>query len=205
MKLFLTSIGLPNKKVRKAFLGILPKKPKLCSVLLIAYIRTKEEEKFLTFLKKEMTKTHITNISFFNLNKESFFKTKESQKTYDIIYMSGGSTFEMLERIRKTGIDKFIKKYLVKKDVIYFAMSAGSIIAGPNIETAGWGSEADDNPRNLKKKTGLKLTQFAVFPHHKKKLKKEVASFQNKVSYPIIPLTDKQAVLIEGKKYKVIG
>ena len=110
-----------------------------------------------------------------------------------------------LERIRQTKVDSFIKKYSARKNAIYFALSAGSIIAGPNIETAGWGSEADDNPLNLKNLTGLKLTNLAIFPHFKKRLEKEVTAFQNKVTYPIIPLTDKQAVLIEDKKYKVIG
>ena len=204
MKLFLTSAGISNMRIRKAFLSALPKKPAECSVLLIAYIQTKREEKFLDFLKNEMTKIGIEDISFFNLKEKTFSQTKESKKDYDIIYLSGGSTFEMLERIRKTKIDNFIKKYSTKEGKVFFAISAGSIIAGPDIEIAGWGSEADDNTINLKNLTGLKLTRIAVYPHFKNKLKKEVADFRKKIPYPVQTLKDSQALLISGKKIKLI-
>jgi peptidase E len=87
---------------------------------------------------------------------------------------------------------------------LYFGISAGSIIAGPNIEIASWGSTGDTNDINLKDLTGLKLTKILVFPHFEDYLKGEVDEFRKKVDYPVIELKDSEALFIEGVKNKII-
>lgn len=201
MRLLLTSRGLYNKKIRNFFISILPKKPKECSMLLIAYTKTGQEKIWLGYAKDEILKIGIKNITLFNLKDKKFTDTR---KKFDVIYMMGGGTFEILERLRKTGIDKFVKKMVLKNDVLYYGISAGSIVAGPNIESAGWGDEADDNDVNLKNLTGLELTNIVVFPHYEDKMKKEIAEFQKKVDYKIIPIKDSEAVFVDGKKVRKI-
>lgn len=132
---------------------------------------------------------------------EKFVSPKD--KKFDLIFAMGGETFHILERVQKFGFKKIIKK-MIKDGTIYCTASAGSILAGKKIDIAGWGSEADKNDIGLKDTKGLELTDVAIFPHFRKPLQKEVDEFRNKVKYPVIEITDKQAVYIDDNGYKII-
>jgi peptidase E len=103
-----------------------------------------------------------------------------------------------------TKIDEFIKKTVKKGETIYVGVSAGSIIAGPNIEIAGWGSEGDINEIGLVDLFGLGLTDFSVYPHFKDYLKQEVEEFKNEVNYLVFELTDNDAIWQDEKGRKLI-
>lgn len=200
MKLLLTSAGLQNKKVSDFFISVLPKKPSDLSVLMVAFAQNDIEQHYIDESKKELIELGIKNATVFNLKEEKF----ESERDYDAIYVCGGNTFSILNRIRTVGIDKFIIDAVKNKGTLYIGVSAGSIIAGPSIEIAGWGSEGDKNDIGLTDFTGFGLTDIAVFPHFTLNQKEEVESFKNKVKYPIIELTDEEAVYVENDKTKVI-
>ncbi|MBI2632852.1 MAG: Type 1 glutamine amidotransferase-like domain-containing protein [Parcubacteria group bacterium] len=106
--------------------------------------------------------------------------------------------------MRVTGIDIFIKKVIGQEESLYCGVSAGSIIAGPSIEIAGWGSEGDTNEINLEDLTGFHFTDIAVSPHFKSYLQQEVENFKNKVTYPIIALTDGEALFVQDTHYTII-
>ena len=197
MKLFLTSRGLSTPKLKRVFISKLPKKTEGCSLLLISTVQSKDEEVWGKRAKSEIEKIGIKNITVYHLYKEKFTFSK---KKFDIVYLLGGATFSVLKEIRKKGADKFIRKSVLKNRSIFLGISAGSIIAGPNIESAGWGSEADENEVGLKDLTGLKLTNVAIFPHYEGKMKKEITGFQKQVKYKIITVKDGEMVFMDGKK-----
>jgi len=201
MKLLLTSAGLSRNKIKELLLEKLPKKPEDCSVLVFALIENKHEEGYKEYILNNLRKTGFKDITFYNLKDEKFKKQKG--KKYDLLFASGGGTYFMLNKIRKNGFDKTIKK-IVKDGALYFGVSAGSILAGPEIDIAGWGSESDDIDKTLKSTKGLGFTKIAVYPHFRKSLQKEVDEFRKKVKYPVIELTDGQAVFVDDKGYKII-
>ncbi len=200
MQLLLTSIGLQSKKVSDFFISILPFKSANCSLLMIALIEDDDLKSYLDDSKNKLKKLGFKNIDFFDLKNKKFSNTKN----YDVIFLHGGATFSILKRMRITGIDKYIKQE-AQRGAIYLGISAGSIIAGPNIAIADWGSEADTNDVGLKDLTGLGLTNIAVWPHFRKPLQKEVDDFRQTVDYPVVELTDKQALYIKNDIQKIIG
>jgi dipeptidase E len=77
------------------------------------------------------------------------------------ICVGGGNTYYLLSQARKSGFDKIAKNY-IDKGLIYIGSSAGSLLAGPNIETSL------DDPKTvpeLTDYTGLNLIDVAVRPH----------------------------------------
>ena len=52
--------------------------------------------------------------------------------------------------------------------------------------------------------SGFSFTNTAVFPHFKNELKEEVEEFRKKANYPVIELTDNQALLIIGNEEKIL-
>ena len=197
MKLLLTSNGLSNKKLGRAFVGLLQKDVKKSRVLVIHTAQKPEHMTFVDNVGKEISGNGILlpNISYLNIAKRGY---KHDIFDYDAVYICGGNTFFILDKMRKNKLLGALKKY-VKSGGLYIGVSAGSIIAGPDISIAGWGSEGDINEINLKNLRGLGITNISIFPHYKDKLKKEVDEFRDETGCCVESLKDGQALQINGK------
>jgi len=79
----------------------------------------------------------------------------------DIIYVSGGNTFYLLNELRKSRVWQAIKN-AVKAGKIYIGESAGAILAAPDTRYA---TPMDENSPNMSDFTGLNLVDFCVVPH----------------------------------------
>ncbi|WP_107788446.1 Type 1 glutamine amidotransferase-like domain-containing protein [Campylobacter concisus] len=79
----------------------------------------------------------------------------------DIIYISGGNTFYLLNELRKSRVWQAIKN-AVKAGKIYIGESAGAIVASPDTRYA---TLMDENSPNMSDFTGLNLVNFFTVPH----------------------------------------
>lgn len=200
MKLVLTSTGLSNQKIIDGLFGVLDKNLEESKLLVIAYGQTEKENFYINESKKEVEALGF-NITVLNMNTE--FDIKELQD-FDVIYVCGGNTFSILNKMRETGIDTFIKSQ-INKGSIYIGVSAGSIIAGPDIEIAGWGVDGDSNDIGLKDLKGFNFTDISIAPHfEEEKHRKEIDEFKSKVDYPVQELTDEQALVISESQKTLI-
>ncbi len=204
MKLLLTSSGLTaGPEIKKAFLEILNKKPAKAKVLLVTTATPDSASwKRIKMHIKRLGRVGIVpkNISIFSLDR----KVREDDvANIDLIYVCGGNSFLYLDRIRKTGLDKKIKK-LVKNGFGYFGISAGSMVAGLNIESAHW-KHADRNEIDLKDLNALNIVPFVLSVHLDESNIKVVKKAADKVRYPVVGLTDKQAILVRGDLATLIG
>ena len=200
MKLLLTSLALSNKNISDFFISQLNKNIKKYSVLMVVYIQDEEQQSYLDWSKKELINLGINDITCFNLKEDKFIDSKK----YDVIYVCGGNTFSIMNRMRITDIDNFIKEAVLNNNTLYIGVSAGSILASSNIEITSWGSTGDTNDIDLKDLTGLNLTNITVFPHFEDYLKGEVDEFRKKVDYPVVELKDGEALFIDDSGYKII-
>lgn len=204
MKLLLTSAGWEkNPEIKREFLKLVNKKPKDIRIfLVITPVKYIKRNKYILSQFKQFKGAKIPekNITFFQLDR----KVKQADlKNIDVVFVFGGNTFEYLDRIRKTGLDKIIQSF-VKKGGVYFGISAGSYVACPTIEAAGW-KHADRNIVGLRNLKGLNLVPFLVTAHFKEELRPVIEKAVKKTKREVIVLTDKQAILINGKNKKIIG
>jgi putative dipeptidase E len=79
----------------------------------------------------------------------------------NIIYVSGGNTFYLLNELRKSHVWQAIKN-AVKAGKIYIGESAGAIVAAPDTRYA---TLMDENSVNVSDFTGLNLVDFFTVPH----------------------------------------
>jgi dipeptidase E len=200
MKLFLTSTGLSNTNITDGFLKILNDAPEKMKALIVAYGQNDIERFYIEEAKKKVGNIGINTVV---LNMNDAFEIKDLP-SFNVICVCGGNTFSILDKMREVKIDDFIKSE-VGRGAIYFGVSAGSIIAGPSIEIAGWGIDGDENEIGLKDLKGFGLTDIAVFPHFDiNRQKEEIEDFKKKAKYPIQELTDKQAFVIMGSEKYLI-
>jgi len=201
MKLLLTSEGWwENPKIGREFLDLVGKNPSeikiFCVITPKKYI--KRNKYILRQLNQfEECKIPSKNVIFFKLNRKI---RKKDLENIDVIFVFGGSAFEYLYGIKKTELDKEIKKFL-KKGGVCFGISAGSYVVCPTIEAATW-KHQDTNKIGLKNLRALNLVPFLITAHFEPKYRKIIKEAAQKTKYPIIALTDKQAILVKNKQVR---
>ena len=93
----------------------------------------------------------------------------------------------------------------MKSGALYVGVSAGSIIAGPSIEIAGWGTSGDPNDVGLKDLAGLGFTNIAVAAHFEPRFQVEIDEFKKKVDYPVMEISNNQALAIDKNGHRIIN
>ncbi len=204
MKILLTSAGWwKNSKIGKEFLKLVDKEPTEIKVFLVfTPLKDFLNHKYIKRILRQFKEVGVLkeNVTFFQLNRKV---KKENLKGIDVIYVLGGNTFDYLNGIRKTGLDKLIKEF-VKRGGVYIGLSAGSYVVCPTIEATTW-KHSDININDLKDLKALNLVPFLVTAHFEPKYRKIIKEAAQKTKYPVITLTDKQAVLVKGKEIEIIG
>jgi dipeptidase E len=202
MALLLTSAGT---NIKEEIMKILPKPTKELKLAhIITASKVEEDKSYLEADKEELIAMgfSVEDIDIEGKNEDELRKILEDK---DIIYVQGGNTFYLLKWVRESGFDKVVKD-LIEKGVIYIGVSAGTIIAGLNIDTAWWKYGAPDKNRvGLKDFTGLGLVPFLITVHIEKSHIGIIKKYANKSSYKVIALTDDQAILVQDDKYKLVG
>lgn len=205
-KLLLTSQGLPLE-LKEVFLSFLPKPPKETSV---AFITTAAygECKNLTWLnvyRKQLRMYGIKDIEDLDLREKTKKELENILENKDIIFVNGGNTFYLLYWVRKSGFDKILSR-LLEQGKIYIGISAGSYLICPSIEHGLWKQKFKDrNKIGLKDFSGLNLIPFLIIAHFEDKYRPHIKKEAKTTKYPIVALNDTQAILVEEKKYKLVG
>ncbi|MFZ5954909.1 MAG: Type 1 glutamine amidotransferase-like domain-containing protein [Nanoarchaeota archaeon] len=197
-KLLLTSTGFDNEKVRDKFFEIIDKPKEEIKILYIPTASNVEKDKFYVEENKiEIFNSGISkkNLFEFDLDRNPDYKVLDN---IDSIYIEGGNTFYLMKRLNET---KFSDKIceLVNKGVAYVGVSAGTIIAGPDIRIA-----FDNNNIKLKNYAGINLTGMIIAPHYAKDREKRISKIEKEISQSIYRLKDGEALLILNEKVRLI-
>lgn len=126
---------------------------------------------------------------------------------YSAMYVEGGNSYYLLQESQKSGFDKFVKQR-VEEGMIYLGTSAGTVIAGPNIEPVRQDSRAALAP-DLQSTKSFDLVNFVVMPHWGQPKRRELFNSYRlehiyREDYPYILITDYQYVEVEGDVYKIV-
>jgi dipeptidase E len=200
MKLLLTSDGLNEQATidffARQFDGLEGKK-----ACVVATLRLPEYQVYIDAARKELEDLGIA-ADVVNISEDIDALILPE---YDVYYSCGGNTFHILERMRKTGMDKVLVR-AIKDGRFYIGVSAGSILVGPDIGIAGWGEDGDPNDIGLRDLSSFGAVPYLIFPHYTESNRQEVLEFKSKRnSEPVIGLTDGQALFVTDDKAILIG
>ena len=123
----------------------------------------------------------------------------------DIVFVSGGNSFYLLQEMRKSGFANVIHQY-VDNGLIYGGSSAGSIVAGPDLTLLA-ALDATVEAPELTDFKGLGLVDVVVFPHwgsdHFREKYTQRMMDAYKRGQKIILLTDDQYLLVDNGTYSI--
>lgn len=198
-KLFLTSIGL------SALAQFLGKPTKGLKLIYVSTAANPYKDRWWLDLDRDVLKKLDFNFIELDIADKTKKELKEIFKDPDVIFIAGGNTFYLLEKVQISGFDKIVKE-LVNKGVVYVGSSAGASLSAPDISPIALVDDPKEAP-NLKSTKSLGLVDFLVVPHFDgekfKKGNQEIfRKYKDKLK--LIPLDNDQAVLVEGDKIKIV-
>ncbi len=183
MKLFLTSSGLSDEN-ESEFLELLGKNPRGLKVAFIPTAMNQEsqevKDKYIPVDVADLEKFGM-EVTFIDLENFTEDNIVEALKSFDVIYVYGGNTFYLMHYANTSGFKKHIQEII--KDKVYVGVSAGSVIAGPDVSLSQWGKDSDRNSIGLKNMTGLELVSFGIIPHWGGQSYKGAEGYQYEVKY----------------------
>lgn len=202
-KLFLTSKA---SKVLDKFVEMLDNKPSNLTVAFVPTAADPYEDKYFIVSDREKLAELGFHIVDINITDKSEEFLQEQFKNIDIIFVAGGNTFYLLEKVLASGFDKIIKKH-IENGKYYIGSSAGSVIIGTSIEPIQLIDDPSKWP-NLKSFNGLKIIDKIILPHYgyekyQERMEKILQEYSN-LSNDIVKLTDNQALIIENWNLKII-
>jgi len=182
MRVMLTSCGIETEQIKEHFLRMLGKAPAETKALFIPTAAIDADAiEVLPMCMNDLLKCGIPkeNVRVFDLHQDM---PKDELETYDVVYLTGGSTSYLLERINDTGFRDTLLNY-IRNGGFVIGVSAGSIIFANNL------------PGNLE----LLDTKLDVHC--------EVSSYTGKVTFPLIrniKLSNTAAMLIRSIPDEVV-
>jgi dipeptidase E len=202
MKLLLTSLGISNQSIADVLVELIGKKPSEVKIGFIPTAANADPGNKDWFIQQltDLQKFGFGWIDLVDPSAADIDYTKRL-KDADIIYLSGGNTFYLLDQVRKSGFDKWLDEN--KDSKVYVGSSAGSILATPTIKAAG---VADQNTPGLTDLRGLGWVDFEFLPHVPNWVEMEKAeTYAKTTKNKFYVLDDNSALKIEDGKVEVVS
>jgi dipeptidase E len=145
------------------------------------------------------------NVIDYTVTGKSSNEVEQELKKYNVIFISGGNTYYLLEKLQESNTSRVIKR-AVEAGMPYIGSSAGSVIAGPNVKPVGKLDDIEKAP-HLRGFRGLGLVDFVVYPHwgFEKYLDESIENMKENYvkDYKFILLTDNQFITVVGNMYRI--
>ena len=138
-----------------------------------------------------------------NISTASYDEIKRKLRSNDIIYVTGGNTFFLLQELQRTGADTLIIDE-VNAGKLYIGESAGAMVLSENIEYVKKMDNETAAP-DLTSSDALGLVDFFPVPHYNsfpfKKITQSILDTYAS-THNLIPICNTEALVINNKERK---
>lgn len=129
-------------------------------------------------------------------NHSSDEKEKVKLLESNILLISGGNTFTLLNNLRKSGLSRTINEFTQKPNFILSGFSAGALILTPTIAICGL-PNFDENLVGITNFEGLGVIDFEVFPHYEEELHKNIIeNYRHRSSFQVREISDDDFITV---------
>lgn len=121
-------------------------------------------------------------------------------KSFDAIYIGGGNTYKLIQKIKKAGFDVILREFIKNYGPIYGG-SAGAIIFGETIATV-----IEENDNNYPFNDGLNfLNNMSIVCHYEKSKNENILEFIKKYNQNVLALTERSGIIYSFGKIESVG
>lgn len=202
MKLFLASLASTTLDLIKPLLSDDPKN------LSVAFIKTAADpygDIPMPWMEDDINKLKSMGfpVTFYDIKNKNIEILRNDLSNFQVIFVSGGNTFYLLNHIKKSGFDIVIKE-LLEKSVIYIGASAGSSVMGPTLDHLTTIDHPDIVPE-LKDYAALNFVPHLIVPHYgRDKYAERHVKMKEVWGDKLTFLSDNQAIIVNGDKIEIV-
>jgi len=204
MKLLLTSYGMHTPKIRETLRNLYEKPAENIKIVIITTEAKNEEYlPYFEIEKQQLEETgvKIQNVSIYDLVDGDPLSLNE----YDVVYVYGGNVYKYMKLIRERGLLASLRYYVYGCGV-YVGLSAGSILACPDIDGNIYSVKSNDGV-GLTDLSGLGFVDFYVIAHWQRKERSDqerILAYSKSSGKQMVAITDDEAVLVVDGKYQIV-
>lgn len=203
MNLLLTSSGLSSRKLGETLQKMVGKSASDCKVGFIPTAANVEpySKSWVIAQMNSLQRYGFYQIDIVDISADGVdWRTRLAQ--VDILWLSGGNTFHLLDQVRKTGFDLWLKENIHSK--VYVGGSASTILMTPTIAVAGL-EPGDENMPGLTDLTGLGYVNFEVEQHCDAARIETVKEYADSSHNPVYAIDDLTAIKVIDEEIEVIS
>ena len=169
------------------------------------------------WLERQTSKLVGLGFSVVELDLRNFFgaaaQLKQVLSGVDLVWINGGNAFILRRAMKQSGFDAIIRDAVSRDEIVYAGFSAAAVITFKSLK----GLELTDNPHEIPVGydpeivwEGLGFVPFAIAVHFKSdhpesaSVDREIA-FYEESGIPYRTLRDGEALVIHGRREKVVG
>ncbi len=200
MKLLLTSSGLSKRDIGAALQGMFDKSPSEVHVGFIPTAANVEpyNKDWVVSQFNQLQRYGFYQIDIVDIAADGVdWRTRLD--ACDMVWLSGGNTFYLLDQVRKTGFDTWLKENIDSK--VYVGGSASTILVTPTIKIA---DGVDENGVGLEDLTGLSLVDFEINVHCDAAGLEATGEYAKNAGRKVYALDDLSAIKIIDENAEVI-
>lgn len=201
MKLLLTSSGLSKRVIGEALQDMFEKSPSEVKVGFIPTAANVEpySKDWVISQFDQLQRYGFYQIDIVDIAADGVdWRTRLD--ACDMLWLSGGNTFYLLDQVRKTGFDEWLRQNIDNK--VYVGGSASTILVTPTIKIA---DGADDNAVGLTDFTGLNLVDFEINVHCNAAMIEATKAYADASSHAVYALDDLSAIKVIDGSVEVIS
>lgn len=201
MKLLLTSSGLSKRDIGYALQGMFDKSPSDVKVGFIPTAANVEpySKDWVISQFNQLQRYGFYQIDIVDIAADGVdWRTRLD--TCDMLWLSGGNTFYLLDQVRKSGFDTWLKENIDSK--VYVGGSASTILVTPTIKIA---DGVDDNTVGLEDFTGLGLIDFEINVHCDAAGLEATGEYAKQTENKVYALDDLRAIKVVDGNVEVIS
>ena len=210
MKLLLTSAGLSNKSIKKAFLKLVGKPAKKIKVAFIPTASNIEEGDKCWLIEDLKTLQNMGFAQVDILDIAAVPKIIWESRLYkaDVLFFGGGNTFYLMHWIKKSGLQEILTDLL--KSRVWVGISAGSMVPGVGLINNEERFIAKNIVNEDEGLNGLSYIDFSLMPHYYSPLFKNsdeisAARIAKQFKEPMYAIDDNSAIVIDGNRFEVVS
>lgn len=203
MRLLLTSSGLSKRKIGIALQQMVGKPPSECKVGFIptaANVDPRAKD-WLIAQFSQLQRYGFYDIDIVDISADGV-DWRSRLADVDILWLSGGNTFHLLDQVRKTGFDVWLNENIESK--VYVGGSASSILMTPTIAVASI-EPGDENICGVTDLTGLDYVDFEIEPHCDAARMSAVGEYAKTTENTIYALDDLSAIKVIDGEVEVVS
>lgn len=201
MKLLLTSSGLSKRAIGEALQGMFEISPSEVKVGFIPTAANVEpySKDWVISQFNQLQRYGFCHIDIVDIAADGV-DWRARLADCDMLWLSGGNTFYLLDQVRKTGFDTWLAENIDSK--VYVGGSASTILVTPTIKIA---DGVDDNVVGLTDLTGLGYVDFEVEPHCDAARMEAMKEYADTSDNPVYAIDDLTAIKVIDGNVEVIS